>query len=110
MRSVLVQAAFSRRTQSRLPVADDEADSGPRTNRNFQPVILRRGAGHAGAQGIARASTYSAVADDQEHLDGALYRYQRLRELPVSQRNRDSEILPQPFEERTAQTFSKAAR
>src|SRR4029077_13870031 len=107
MRGVLVQAAVSGRTQSRLPVADPEARARTRANRNFQPIILRRGAGHPRPQGIDRAATYPVVAADQEYLERALHRYQRLRELSVSQRNRDSEVLSQPFKEGTAQTFSE---
>src|SRR5580658_5403955 len=77
---------------------------------NFQPVVLRRGVGGAGASRDTEGPEDSTFAGDQEYLGGALRGHPTFRAAYGAQWNGNPEILPERVEEGTEGAIPEAAR
>ncbi len=77
-----------------LPVAQLQGSAPPRAHRHLQPLVLRRGAGRAGASRIPGGPEAPAGAQGQEYLEASLRGDQQLREVPGQQRHHRLEVLP----------------
>ena len=81
-----------------------------RPHRHFQPQLLRRDAGGAGAPGIPGEAENPAVAGGQEHLEATVRGHPPFRAVPGAQRRGGAEVLPPPLEEGTEAAVSGTHR
>src|SRR5438046_604334 len=110
MPGIIVQGAHFGGSRSRLSLALSEGVAGTRTDRHFQPQLLRGDAGGAGASGVFGRAKAAGTLSDETYLGRAISGHRRLRTLPDPQRDDRTKVLPARLKRGATEALSRADR